>query len=106
MPTTNKPDNGIPNHPLYEYERELGNILAQLHTIREHAEVAQDHADNADLRYPEDSLNQIYVEMDQQIKRIEEFKTKLLEAHQAIMAEINRDRDSGNIVPFRKASGE
>lgn len=101
-----EPGGERPKHPLWEHERKLGDILARLKTVREHAEVTQDHADNADLRYPEESLNQIYVEMAQQLRILESFKESLLEFHQAIMAEINRERDSGNIVPFRKVSGE
>jgi hypothetical protein len=59
---TSKVGGELPNNPLWDYERTLGDILAQLHTILEHAEVSKDHADNADLRYPEESLNQIYID--------------------------------------------
>jgi hypothetical protein len=94
-----------PHHPFYEYERELGNIIAKLHTIRQHAEVTMDHADNADLRYPEDSLNQIYIEMDEQLKTLEEFKAKLLGFQEAILKEIKGDsQEGGQILPFRKVS--
>ncbi len=94
-----------PHNPLWEYERALGDILAQLHTIEQHAEVTMDHADNADLRYPEDSLNQIYFEMYQQIERLEEFKLKLLRVQAGILAAIQERKEEDNqILPFRKAS--
>lgn len=96
----------LPHHPFYEYERELGDIIARLHTIRKHAEVAKDHADNADLRYPDDSLNQIYAEMDEQLKTLEEFKDKLLKFQKVILGEIkgSSEEGGGQILPFRKVS--
>ena len=102
----NKPGGFTPNNPLWEYERALGDILAQLHTIEQHAEVAMDHADNADLRYPEDSLNQIYFEMNEQIERLEEFKLKLLRVQAGILAAITGGKrdESNHIIPFRKVS--
>lgn len=91
-----------PNNPLWDYERALGDILAQLHTIQEHAEVSKEHADNADLRYPEESLNQIYCEMHQQIERLEEFKLNLLRVQATILAAIEESKKEGQIVPFKK----
>lgn len=102
MPNSNRFTGKTPNSPLYEYERAIGNILAQLHTIRQHTEVAMEHADKADLRYPEDSLNQIYIEMAQQLEKLREFREKLLKAQEEILAEIYRGREDSNVVPFKR----
>jgi hypothetical protein len=102
---TSKVGGELPNNPLWDYERTLGDILAQLHTILEHAEVSKDHADNADLRYPEESLNQIYIEMHQQIEHLERLKLKLLQVQAGILIAIKESKkEGGQILPFRKAS--